>query len=186
MSEVFIGLDLSLTGTGVSVIEDGKFSTIKMIKTNPKSADNDLLRLEYIKDKIFNLFPETVTMIAVEDFYIPHNALQIRSAISLIKLGTCIRLELNRKGYKFVVVSPTSVKKFGTGKGAGPKGMMIREVFRRYGQEVSDDNSADAICLSKMAEAFWQTKSKADISHLHDYQKDALKKVMEDGLQYNL
>ncbi len=42
-------------------------------------------------------------------------------------------------------VAPTQAKKFLTGKGNCDKNLILKEVFKRYGIDVDDDNIADAV-----------------------------------------
>lgn len=175
----FVGLDLSLTGTGFAVLKDDKFDKIMTIKTNPKTAENDLARLQHIRETILGNIPEGVSLIAVEDFFIPHSALQMNAAISLIKLGTCIRLALYEKGYKFVIVSPNSLKKHLTGKGVSQKGMMMKVLFQKHGIDTKDDNQADACALCYLAKDIFTGDAK------FDYQKEVVQKINADSLKYN-
>jgi crossover junction endodeoxyribonuclease RuvC len=181
-----VGLDLSLTGTGFT-LKQGKEYKLELIKTSPKTAENDLARIIYIRDRIMKMIPEYVHIVAVEDFYIPQSKLQFNSCISLVKLGTAVRMALYERGLPMVIISPTSLKKFGTGKGNGPKGVVLREVYRQWGIEaMNDDNVADSVVLSHMGEAMVNTMRKNDLSHLLKYQVEAIERVIAERPCYNL
>lgn len=52
------------------------------------------------------------------------------------------------------VVAPTTLKKFVTGKGTGPKNIMLQQVYKRWGKEFHDDNEADAYSLTRFGLAY--------------------------------
>lgn len=51
----------------------------------------------------------------------------------------------------YTTYTPTALKKFATGRGNADKKAMIEACYDRIGEEVSDDNEADAILLGLMA-----------------------------------
>ena len=46
-----------------------------------------------------------------------------------------------------VLVTPSQLKKFATGKGNVDKNVVIKEVYKRFGIDTDDDNTADAVVL---------------------------------------
>ena len=46
-------------------------------------------------------------------------------------------------------MTPTTLKKFITGKGAGPKDVMLLETYKRYGISFLDNNLCDAFGLAQ-------------------------------------
>jgi crossover junction endodeoxyribonuclease RuvC len=176
----YIGLDLSLTGTGFC-IKRGTELNMMTVKTTPKTAPNDLARLQYIRDYLISQIPAYTAMICVEDFFVPHRPSQINAAKGLIMLGTVVRIALLERGLPFYIVSPPQLKKYATGKGNGPKGLVIREIYKRWGVDANDDNQADACVLAHIAEAI-HTKP----GNLHKYQQDTVDKVVEERPHYNI
>lgn len=69
------------------------------------------------------------------------------------ELGTCIRMKLYVDKVKFVEVSPTSLKKFVTGKGNAKKDLMLLAVYKRWDFDTEDDNEADAYGLAQFGRA---------------------------------
>jgi crossover junction endodeoxyribonuclease RuvC len=151
LEPVFVGLDLSLTGTGVSVKQGGSI-TLDTIKTTPRTCTNDLARLRHIADECMKRIPKDVQMICVEDYFVPLNKAQIGSSMKLVALGTIVRMALFEAGYPFFIVSPGQLKKFITGKGNAQKSMIIKEVYNKWDIECNDDNHAEASVHSHMAE----------------------------------
>jgi crossover junction endodeoxyribonuclease RuvC len=54
----------------------------------------------------------------------------------------------------FIVIPPTSLKAYVTGKGNAPKELMIREVFKKWKYEADDNNDSDAYALARVAAEF--------------------------------
>ena len=44
-------------------------------------------------------------------------------------------------------MTPSQLKKFATGKGNVDKNVVIKEVYKRFGIDTDDDNTADAVVL---------------------------------------
>ena len=177
----YVGLDLSLTATGFC-LKRGTELQMQTVKTTPKTAPNDLERLRHIRQRLMDLVPMDTAMVCVEDFFVPHRASQINAAKGLIMVGTLVRVALLERGLPFYVISPGQLKKYATGKGNGPKGIVIREIYKRWGVDAKDDNQADACVLAHMAEAIHRQPD----FELHKYQDDVVKKVMEDRPSYNI
>lgn len=68
------------------------------------------------------------------------------------------------------IVPPSTLKKYVTGKGSSPKDVMIKEVYRKWGRDLNDNNAADAYGLSKLAQAI------VDGAEL-EYEKAAIAKL---------
>jgi crossover junction endodeoxyribonuclease RuvC len=178
---VYVGLDLSLTSTGFCRRQDIK-TTIETVKTVPKNFKNDLDRLIHIRDTLMSKIPANVKMICVEDFFVPHSAMQMGSAISLAMLGTTIRMALHERKLPFVIISPSQLKKFVTGKGVGDKSMILKEVYKRWGIEAGDDNQADATVLCYLAQALVEGYT----DETPKFQTEVIRTVRADRPRYNV
>ena len=186
MSEniVVVGLDLSLTGTGLA-IKDAQGVRVETIKTLPKDFPNDLSRLIHIRDAILSKMPDRVDMVAIEDFFAGVNP---ASAIKIAMLGTVIRMALYEKGVKFTLCAPTSLKKFILGKGVGEKSLILREVYKKYPEiEVKNDNEADSVVLCHLAESLHLKRLGIKQESLLKPQEEVLKGLMapESERRYN-
>ena len=186
---VAVGLDMSLAGTGFC-LKRGQTIMVDTIKTTTSTASNDLARLRYIVDKVIGMIPNDVNMICIEDFFTPANKAQLGSAIKLAMLGAIIRLALYELGYPFFVVAPSQIKKFVTGKGTAPKSIIVREVYKRWGIEAKDDNQADACTMAYVAEALlcWAGPDTSLVtdSEIPKFQKEVIKKILDDRPRYNV
>ncbi len=75
-------------------------------------------------------------------------------AHDLGELGGVLRLAAHDCRLPTIIVPPNTLKQFATGKGNVGKGVIIKEAYKRWSIDVSDDNEADAAVLSLMASSF--------------------------------
>jgi Holliday junction resolvasome RuvABC endonuclease subunit len=140
-----VGLDLSLTGTGMVVLDNGSIMTKKLIKTKPtaKNPLKEVERLLTIKAEITSELERVKPdLVLVEG--LAFGARNATATMQLAGLNYLIREYLAVKKLPFVVVAPTTLKKFILGKGVGPKDVMLLETFKRYGISFMDNN----LCLA--------------------------------------
>jgi Holliday junction resolvasome RuvABC endonuclease subunit len=130
-----IGLDLSLTATGIC-LPDGSTHTIK---TNPKDGDRRLL---HIGHALANALSPGADLAVVEDLPIHAKSAGITGMVHGVA-----RAVLLEAGIPYALVSPATLKKFATGKGSGDKTPMAIAALKRAGREFPDDNQCDAFWL---------------------------------------
>lgn len=146
-----IGLDLSLVGTGVIVLKEGKLDCEQLIKSKPlsdKSYTAETRRLMKIRDTIAEIVDAKKPTLAV----IEGMAFSIRSTTALTQLSGLnymTREMLMTKNVPFIIVAPTSLKKFVTGIGNAQKDVMLLETFKRYSISFADQNLCDAHGLAR-------------------------------------
>jgi len=151
-----LGADLSLTGTGIVVLDGGKLmlkESIKSKKEGDKPSD-EINRLRTIVGKLMAYVdewnPEVVVLEGI--------AFQSRNTTSLAQLAGLnymVRDSLVERGIDFLVVAPTSLKKYATGKGNCPKDTVMLEVYKRWSVSLLDNNIADAYILAQVAQSFY-------------------------------
>lgn len=154
MPLITLGLDLSLTHTGYVVLqEEGEVISSGVIKSKPSGdTPTDELRrileivakLEEIIDE--NLFDRSLDLVMIEN--LAFMAKNTTALTQLSGLNYFVRGLLFKKNVPFVLVAPTSLKKFVTGSGKGDKDKMMMSIFKDYGFEGLDDNEADAFALA--------------------------------------
>jgi crossover junction endodeoxyribonuclease RuvC len=134
-----LGLDLSLTATGwcvgSSVVEWGIHDMKKLAGMERLAAIQTAVQEQ----------ARTADLIVLEDFAFGAKG---QAVFEIAGLGYLIRYWLWKNSHRFVLVSPTQLKKFITGRGNVNKEIVIREVYRRWGHVVDDNNQADAIVLA--------------------------------------
>lgn len=135
-----MGLDLSLTATGVA-LPDG---TTRLVKP-PVCCNRGMRRLRWIREKILGMvYANQVTHVAVEAYsFGSRNS----HAHALGELGGVVRLALAEAGIPYIDVPPSSLKKYATGKGNATKELVLVHAVRRLGYPGSDNNEADALWL---------------------------------------
>lgn len=129
-----LGLDLSLTATGVAV--DGEVETISFPRLK------GMPRLAAIRDEVMAIARGRSRLALIEGY--AYNAHQ--SGERLGELGGVIRLALWEAGVGYVEVAPSTLKLFATGKGNAPKDQVLTAAVRA-GFTGDDNNAADAFWL---------------------------------------
>lgn len=155
-----LGLDLSLTATGIACDEHGTF----VISTS-KTTGVD--RLILIRETVLDHADEA-DLVAIEGYSFGSH---MAYAHALGELGGAVRVGLFEAMRPYVEVPPAILKKFTTGKGNASKQEVLAAAIRRFGFAGSNDNEADAWMLKQMAECHYQPYSIAKV------QLDALDKV---------
>jgi Holliday junction resolvasome RuvABC endonuclease subunit len=117
-----MGLDLSLTSTGVSI---GGLTT--SIRSKNKGSE----RLLEIRNEILTLAQEAgVQIVAVEGY---SYASRHSQAHSIGELGGVVRVALRELGVPVVVIPPTCRAKFATGKGNSGKSEVMSAISAKTG-----------------------------------------------------
>jgi crossover junction endodeoxyribonuclease RuvC len=134
-----LGLDLSLTSTGVAHC-DGSADTwqVKLL-----GAD----RLISLRDRLVSLLDARVDLAVIEGYAFgrPNQASHIG------ELGGVVRVTLREHNVPFVAVPPSSVKRYATGQGNASKEQMLVAAVKRLGYEGASNDEADALWLRAMA-----------------------------------
>jgi crossover junction endodeoxyribonuclease RuvC len=151
---LIVGIDPSLTSTGIVVLRGGEVELAETIKT--KSNYSLIHRVSVIYRAITNLVEGlTPDLIVIEGFSYGSKG---RAVFEIAYLGWRIREEIERfkeqDGIPWIEVPPAQLKKFATGKGTANKGVIMQQVYKRWGFEASDNNVADAFVLAKIGQAY--------------------------------
>lgn len=212
----FVGLDLSLTGTGVAVVDrlDDKFDLARwnsapgeharrkdqpdwlvrfdIIKTSPGDFPNHFARIDHIINELTRFLEldherndkqDEPDLWIIEDYFVGQNK---KTTLSLAELGATIRYWLFSTRRSFINVIPSQLKKFIIGKGQGDKGLVMVRLFKFWGLETEENNTADALVLANMGVALYEMMC----NHRHDLfkvpQQQVLKKLTERPFPYLL
>lgn len=151
-----VGIDLSLTGTGFAThFSDG---VVHRTITAPKLAG--LERLDSLAEQVDGKIA-LGDLVVFEDLAFSRNGNGAKENAGLAYL---IRWQLWKRGIPYLLVSPTSLKKFVTGAGNAEKSLVLREVYKRWGVDAANDNEADAVGLLYIGLAYtgqWQPTTEA-------------------------
>ncbi len=174
---LIVGIDPSLTGTGIVVLRGGEVELAETIKT--KSSVSLINRVSVIYRTIANILEETTpSLIVIEGFSYGSRG---RAVFDIAYLGWRIREELERirkqNGIPWMNIPPAQLKKFATGKGTANKEVIMQQVYKRWGFEASDNNIADAFVLAQIGRACL-----GHIERLTTFQEDVLKVLRKEEL----
>jgi len=158
--QIIIGIDPSLTSTGIVVLQNGKVETAVTTKDQPELGT--IIRVREIIKRIYKSITDLSNeegcrdpnLIVIEGFSLGSKG---NSIFETAYLGWRIREELEQlklQKLPWIEVTPTQLKKFATGKGMGKKELILLQVYKRWGVEFSDNNQADAFILAKIGEAY--------------------------------
>lgn len=145
----FVGIDISLTGTGVCrLTRDGTVGKTKCIKTLAhKSFTQWFDRIKAITDEVME-YVDNGSIVFVEGYAFGATG----QVFNIAELSGYIKYQLYTGDCTAVIqVPPTSLKKYIAGKGNAKKDLMLKEVYKKYGVDFTDDNIADAFALARMA-----------------------------------
>ena len=141
----FVGIDLSYSCTGIVTSQD-----IHIGVKAGKPSDSFYSRVSGLWRTLLSTLPMPAedTLVAIEGaaFGKPFQAFHLGELAGVIKY----LLAVNR--YTVILVPPTTLKKFATGKGNATKEEM--NLINRWEYHNSNDNIVDAFCLMKYAESY--------------------------------
>lgn len=144
--KVWVGLDLSLTGTGLIFLnESGDIINQKLIKTTPKDTI-EVRILQILKNIRLALKQKDIIQINMEGLSFGSRG---QAMLELAGLHYHIKIYFFRKNYKYQTIPPTTLKKHISGKGNSKKELMLMKIYKKYGIEFSDNNLADAFALAR-------------------------------------
>lgn len=157
-----MGLDLSMTGTGLVVIQGTKVATWRLLETEPVGQAKSVgllpsgkyrgetdARIEWTVStirKAWNHFLPDLTVIEEYAF-----GAKGRGLSSLHEQGGVVRNFLFRKEAPYITEQNSRIKEFATGKGGASKDEMIAaatDLWRGCPQGKGADNVADAFHLA--------------------------------------
>lgn len=155
---MILGIDPSLTGTGLAILEPGQPVKLSTIPSAPGQIEPRLLGIVgRVNAAIDTHRPDYV---AIEGLSMSSND---PSAQERAALHFCIRIALHLRNVPFVVVAPMALKKFVCGgsqivgedgkRGPAKKEHMLKAVWKNWQIDTGDNNQADAAGLGYIAAA---------------------------------
>lgn len=141
---IYVGIDQSYSGFAIAIIDKKDNYLITVYKSPLRGVD----RLYDLHDHITS----SLQHINVEDVAIEGYAFGSQMANMLGELGGVVKLTLKLVGPWYpLIVPPTVLKKYVTGKGQGvSKSQIMLHVYKKWGVELNDDNAADAYALARI------------------------------------
>lgn len=168
---LIIGIDPSLTATGIVALQDGKPEVATTTKNRPELPTIERVRvIKQQISKIIEIPSFAVDLIVIEGFSFGSRG---QSLFETAYLGYRVREDLEgyreREGIPWIEVPPKSLKKFVTDNGNAGKELMLQQVYKRWSYETHDNNIADAYALARVGMAYL-----GEDSDLYAYQKSVI------------
>jgi len=191
---IVVGIDPSLTSTGIVVLRNNEIGKALTTKNEPKLGTIERVRriYEQINNVIENLSTcyvnayigdkrmirwEPPSLIVIEGFSYGSKG---RGVFDIAYLGWRIREELERyrteDDIPWLEVSPSQVKQFATGKGNANKEIVLQQVYKRWGVELTDNNQADAYVLAQIGRAYL-----GEADDLTDFQQKVVRTLKKEA-----
>ena len=147
-----VGLDMSLTGTGVAIVGEGGIRTHLFTSKGKRDASlsERANRLNDLTNAITQSTPEGVLVVIEQPAYSQTGGSHHDRSGLWWLLVTAFH-----PYHRVVEVAPGTLKKFATGVGTAGKDEMLAAAIRRYPDaEVVNNNVADAVHLAAMGARF--------------------------------
>lgn len=166
-----LGLDLSLNHTGWYGTASNTYGLIE-----PPEKCVGVQRLVFLQDALGQvLFQQKHPDLIIMEGYSFGSR---NKAHQVGEWGGIARMTIYRGLMRGAVVTPNSLKQFVSGKGNSEKEMMLKETFKRWGQDFNDNNVCDAFGLAMMGLALKSPNEYESMyGSLTAVQKTALTKI---------
>lgn len=172
----YIGLDISMTATGLVVLNEKKEAVLETcIKSKPQR--DWFARMRGIITQLQQEHKKYMPAI----YFVEGYAFGAHGKVfDIAELSGTIKYHIAQiwtPSCTIIQIPPTALKKFITGKGNAPKDMMLKEVYKKYGKDYDNDNIADAYGLAFMG----HTMCHIDMDKVPEYQKTAIDGVLTNN-----
>lgn len=157
-----VGIDLSLTSTGVAVVNHKGATAVQRVRSkapstprNAKTGKPEPATLEQRHERLQSIWRKVVQLARWAELVVveqPAFSAQGGQHHDRSGLWWDVVHELLNLGVPLVEVTPGAVKKYATGKGNAGKDDVLAAVVRRYAAvaEVGNNDEADALVLAAM------------------------------------
>ena len=173
MSELlYFGIDASLTGTGLVLIDEN-YKIVKTEKLTTKSFGAErLFNLRNKLDLFLEGYKTKIILTCMENY--AYGKKDSSSIFDIAEWGGVIRLYLFENNMNYILCGPMQLKKYATGKGnaSSTKDLVILDIYKQWGEEIRNNNIADGYVLSRIAKDFITKEKK-----LTTYQVEVIKAI---------
>jgi len=140
-----VGIDASLTSTGIAILHCNN----EPITTAVKNNLTGIPRLIYVRDYVKQVI-EGVDLAVIEGYAFSKGDF----AHAKGELGGVLRLMVVDSGIKLLEVTPNQLKKFATGEHNASKEKVAVGVYKRWGKEFKENDETDAYVLAEIGRAY--------------------------------
>lgn len=175
---VYLGIDQSYSGFALTVSGPLEYDCVdasgKVYRHTPKHHywtqvakfdGSGVTRLTEIRDFLTAQITSSLRGYKIADVAMEGYAFGSQMANMLGELGGMVKLAVYETlGIRPLIVPPTSLKKFVTGKGTGvQKNQMLLHTYKKWGVEFTDDNAADSYALARLVSGLQTTAYETEI-----------------------
>jgi crossover junction endodeoxyribonuclease RuvC len=159
-----VGLDLSLTGTGVAILRlvSGQWAKPELHTVRPLSAPKGPVTRQYEGARLFDVASKIVSLgvlkgtalVGIEDYAYGISMDQTNCVFQLGELGGVVRYLLFQAGVPYAPINISVGKKFATGNGSAKKDMVAAKMSEMWKLPLFAKNqydSSDALALGSLA-----------------------------------
>lgn len=164
--DLYVGIDQSYSGFAITILGTDKSYTTTVAKFD----SGGVTRLAEIQNHVVSTLSEALESGPIKDIAIEGYAYGREFGVAQSgELGGAVKLALYRmkkldQGRYPMIVAPTSLKKYITGKGTGvQKNQILLNVFKKWGVEFTDDNAADSYGLAHLVSGMGTFEYEKDI-----------------------
>lgn len=169
---ITLGIDPSLTAFAMTALGSVSGTFVTWTYTSDQRGVDRLRDIDkWLESRIWHLLRGggTITDIAMESGVVRSPAAFVLGELSGVVRTRLLQMPVQAGRYP-LLVPPTSLKKYVTGKGNVGKNVMLMSVARKWDIEFTDDNAADSYGLAHLV-------SKAPSLQ---YEKEVLDKLLAD------
>ena len=159
-----VGLDLSLTGTGVAILRlsSGKWAKPELHTVRPRPCPKGPVTRTYEAERLHDVVStlremrifEDTSLVGIEDYAYGIGAGKTNCIFELGELGGCVRYLLIEHGISFIEIPITVGKKWATGNGSAKKPQVAEQMSALWSLPKFDESqydSSDALALGSAA-----------------------------------
>ena len=165
---IYIGIDQSYSGFAYTMLDNEGNHYTRVAKFDGTGVK----RLSSIRPFLDECFDNDRHHYDVADVAMEGYAFGSQMAHMLGELGGLVKLAIyDRYRIRALIVPPTNLKKYVTGKGTGvQKNQILLNVYKKWGVEFTDDNAADSYSLARLVAGM----------HATAYEIETYEKLMYD------
>ena len=148
MNKLYCGIDPSLSSTAIVILDDtSKVTSKTIIKTKPlNNQRSDVIRIVTIRNGLEFLKEHKDIKVCIEGISFGSKG---SGADALAALNYVIQIFLHENNIPYDIVPPSKLKKFVCGNGQAKKNIMLKEIYKRWGEDFNSDDIGDAYSLAR-------------------------------------
>lgn len=146
-----LGLDLSLTSTGIAKYDSDALIRYSTFRLKPPSKLAGHPRLQWLRSNIRTAVSEAQYVIVEGPSYGNQGSERQKGHHERAGLWWIVTHDLWNLGLPVAIAPPAQIKKFATGKGNAGKDEVLSAVVRRYDDFKGGNDEADALVAAALA-----------------------------------